>query len=242
MNDPDLAHLRRAVELAEIALEAGEEPYGSVLVGADGTVLFEDHNRTSGGDQTRHPEFEIARWAANHVAPEDRAGRHRLHVGRALRDVLGGARVGRARADRDRRVLGAVARLGGGPGRAAGAGRARCPSTRSSRTCPSRARTRSSRSACASCSAASSRSGKASDVSAPVAGRPCMIRRSGPCSSSCSCSCSRRPRGPRRARSRCATARCNGRLQRRVPEGGGARAQARRLRDPHDGTGGSRRC
>ena len=74
MNDADLVHLRRAVELAEIALEAGEEPYGSVLVGADGTVLFEDHNRTSGGDQTRHPEFEIARWAANHVAPEDRAG------------------------------------------------------------------------------------------------------------------------------------------------------------------------
>jgi tRNA(Arg) A34 adenosine deaminase TadA len=73
MNDVDLEHLRRAVELAEIALEAGEEPYGSVLVGADGTVLFEDHNRTSGGDQTRHPEFELARWAANHMAPEARA-------------------------------------------------------------------------------------------------------------------------------------------------------------------------
>ena len=39
MNDVDLEHLRRAVDLAEIALEAGEEPYGSVLVGADGTVL-----------------------------------------------------------------------------------------------------------------------------------------------------------------------------------------------------------
>jgi tRNA(Arg) A34 adenosine deaminase TadA len=73
VNDADLAHLRRAVDLAEIALEAGEEPYGSVLVGADGSVLFEDHNRTSGGDQTRHPEFEIARWAAEHMAPEARA-------------------------------------------------------------------------------------------------------------------------------------------------------------------------
>jgi tRNA(Arg) A34 adenosine deaminase TadA len=73
VNDVDLAHLRRAVDLAEIALEAGEEPYGSVLVGADGAVLFEDHNRTSGGDQTRHPEFEIARWAANHMTPEARA-------------------------------------------------------------------------------------------------------------------------------------------------------------------------
>jgi tRNA(Arg) A34 adenosine deaminase TadA len=73
VNDVDLEHLRRAVDLAEIALEAGEEPYGSVLVGADGTVLMEDHNRTSGGDQTRHPEFELARWAANHLAPADRA-------------------------------------------------------------------------------------------------------------------------------------------------------------------------
>ena len=73
MNDTDLEHLRRAVDLAEIALDAGEEPYGSVLVGADGTVLMEDHNRTSGGDQTRHPEFELARWAANNLAPADRA-------------------------------------------------------------------------------------------------------------------------------------------------------------------------
>jgi len=73
VNDVDLEHLRRAVDLAEIALEAGEEPYGSVLVGADGTVLMEDHNRTSGGDQTRHPEFELARWAANNLAPADRA-------------------------------------------------------------------------------------------------------------------------------------------------------------------------
>jgi tRNA(Arg) A34 adenosine deaminase TadA len=73
MNDVDLEHLRRAVDLAEIALVAGEEPSGSVLVGADGTVLMEDHNRTSGGDQTRHPELELARWAANHLAPADRA-------------------------------------------------------------------------------------------------------------------------------------------------------------------------
>jgi tRNA(Arg) A34 adenosine deaminase TadA len=73
MTDRDLEHLGRAVDLAEQALEAGEEPYGSVLVAADGTVLFEDHNRTSGGDQTRHPEFEIARWAANHVSPQERA-------------------------------------------------------------------------------------------------------------------------------------------------------------------------
>ena len=72
-NDADLRHLRRCVELAAEALEAGDEPFGSVLVAADGTVLFEDHNHVASGDRTRHPEFEIARWAAAHLTPEERA-------------------------------------------------------------------------------------------------------------------------------------------------------------------------
>ena len=74
MNDNDIRHLQRCVELARDALEAGEEPFGSVLVSADGAVLAEDHNRTAGGDQTRHPEFELARWAANNMAADDRVG------------------------------------------------------------------------------------------------------------------------------------------------------------------------
>lgn len=69
----DLPHLRRCVELAREALEAGDQPFGSVLVSADGKVLFEDRNRVAGGDHTRHPEFEIARWAATHLTPADRA-------------------------------------------------------------------------------------------------------------------------------------------------------------------------
>lgn len=69
----DRIHLRRAVELAAEAVDAGDQPFGSVLVNALGDVLFEDRNRTSGGDSTRHPEFEIARWAAEHVDPGERA-------------------------------------------------------------------------------------------------------------------------------------------------------------------------
>lgn len=69
----DLRHLRRCVELANEALEAGDEPFGSVLVAADGTVLAEDHNRVAGGDRTRHPEFELARWAAANMTPAERA-------------------------------------------------------------------------------------------------------------------------------------------------------------------------
>ena len=69
----ELRHLRRCVELATEALEAGDEPFGSVLVAADGTVLAEDHNRVASGDRTRHPEFELARWAAANMTPEERA-------------------------------------------------------------------------------------------------------------------------------------------------------------------------
>jgi tRNA(Arg) A34 adenosine deaminase TadA len=73
MNEIDHRHLLRCVELAERALTTGNDPFGSVLVAADGRTLHEDHNRTAGGDETRHPEFEIARWAAENMTPDDRA-------------------------------------------------------------------------------------------------------------------------------------------------------------------------
>ncbi|MCW5252063.1 nucleoside deaminase [Streptomyces sp. SHP 1-2] len=74
VKDTELPYLRRCVELAARALDAGDEPFGSVLVGADGTVLAEDHNRVASGDRTRHPEFDLARWSAAHMSPEERAG------------------------------------------------------------------------------------------------------------------------------------------------------------------------
>lgn len=73
VNEIEFQYLRRCVELATEALDVGDEPFGSVLVAADGTVLREDHNRVASGDQTRHPEFEIARWAAVNMNPEERA-------------------------------------------------------------------------------------------------------------------------------------------------------------------------
>ncbi len=68
----DRQWLARAVDLAREAKRAGDEPFGSVLVGADDTELFADHNHVSGGDNTRHPEFAIARWAAENLTPEQR--------------------------------------------------------------------------------------------------------------------------------------------------------------------------
>lgn len=64
--------MRRCVELATEALQAGDQPFGSVLVSSDGNALFEDRNRvTATGDPTRHPEFEIARWAATNMSAQE---------------------------------------------------------------------------------------------------------------------------------------------------------------------------
>ena len=49
VTDADRQVLARAVELAREAIDAGDEPFGSVLTDASGRTLFEDRNRTSGG-------------------------------------------------------------------------------------------------------------------------------------------------------------------------------------------------
>lgn len=73
ISDADLDHLRRCVDLARTALDLGDEPFGSILVDETGQTVFADHNHVAGGDATRHPEFEIARWAAAHLTPAQRA-------------------------------------------------------------------------------------------------------------------------------------------------------------------------
>ncbi|SDO24355.1 nucleoside deaminase [Vreelandella arcis] len=73
LDEQELSYVARAVALAEEALNAGDEPFGSVLVSGDGDVLAEDRNRIAGGDSTQHPEFALARWAAQNMTPEARA-------------------------------------------------------------------------------------------------------------------------------------------------------------------------
>jgi len=68
MESDDERFLRRAIELAAIGRAAGDAPFGSVLVGSDGTVLREEHNTVlSDGDITAHPELKLARWAAREL-------------------------------------------------------------------------------------------------------------------------------------------------------------------------------
>lgn len=69
-----------AVELAREALKAGDDPFGSVLVDANGHVLAQDRNRVQTGergdskaDPTLHPEFTLARWAQYSLSAKERA-------------------------------------------------------------------------------------------------------------------------------------------------------------------------
>lgn len=71
--DTDMTHLRRCIALATEALEAGDEPFGSVLVDGNGKVMREDRNRANSVDATYHPEIAVATWAAQHMSEDERA-------------------------------------------------------------------------------------------------------------------------------------------------------------------------
>lgn len=73
MTDGDRPHLQRCIELATEALNAGDAPFGSVLVDAEGNRLAEDRNRGVTDNVTHHPEFELARWAARNLDQDTRA-------------------------------------------------------------------------------------------------------------------------------------------------------------------------
>jgi tRNA(Arg) A34 adenosine deaminase TadA len=75
MTPDELGFLRRAITLALQGRAAGQEPYGSLLVDADGTVLVEDYNTVlADRDISAHPELKLARWAARELDPAAAAG------------------------------------------------------------------------------------------------------------------------------------------------------------------------
>ena len=91
MRDGDRGHLERAIELAGVARSAGEQPFGSLLVGPDGEVLAEDHNTVlSERDITAHPELKLARWAARELDP-DAAARTTMYTSCQPCGMCGGA-------------------------------------------------------------------------------------------------------------------------------------------------------
>lgn len=77
-NDSEILQL--CVDLAREALDAGDMPFGSVLVSSSGAILQTDRNRIVTGergdnvaDATLHPEFTLARWAQTHMSADERA-------------------------------------------------------------------------------------------------------------------------------------------------------------------------
>jgi tRNA(adenine34) deaminase len=63
----DMRHMRRALDLAQSARDAGEIPVGAVLV-TDGVVIGEGYNRPiSSRDPTAHAEVQALRDAAQRV-------------------------------------------------------------------------------------------------------------------------------------------------------------------------------
>ncbi|WP_062212931.1 nucleoside deaminase [Streptomyces sp. NBRC 109706] len=66
----ETAFLRRAVELAAEARAGGNPPFGSLLVGPEGTVLAEERNTTvTERDISLHPELKLAVFAARELDP-----------------------------------------------------------------------------------------------------------------------------------------------------------------------------
>ena len=75
MNAPteaDLVHLRRCIELAIQAREAGQHPFGALVVDEAGEVIAEGQNRSRppDGDPTQHAELVAVSKAARLVTPE----------------------------------------------------------------------------------------------------------------------------------------------------------------------------
>ena len=74
MSEPEQRHLRRAIELAAEARDAGDMPFGSLLVDATGEVVLEERNTVvTERDIAAHPEMKLARWAARELDPEGAA-------------------------------------------------------------------------------------------------------------------------------------------------------------------------
>ena len=69
----DHEYVDRAIELAAESVEAGNTPFGAVIV-VDGEIVGEGHNETRTNDDiAAHPEMTLARWAARELSSEERA-------------------------------------------------------------------------------------------------------------------------------------------------------------------------
>lgn len=69
----DVEHLKHCLALAKEAFEAGDEPFGSILVNKDNKVIATARNRVNEINNLAHPEIELAHWAAKNLSKEERS-------------------------------------------------------------------------------------------------------------------------------------------------------------------------
>ncbi|KQC33044.1 cytidine deaminase [Nonlabens sp. YIK11] len=65
-------YMKQCLELARASLDAGDEPFGSILVNAEGKVIATERNRVNEVDALFHPEIELARWALQNLSQQER--------------------------------------------------------------------------------------------------------------------------------------------------------------------------
>ena len=68
----DQKYLRRCLELAKEAMEAGDEAFGSVLVNEGAEFIAEARNRGNEKTILAHPEIDLAYWAAENLSEVER--------------------------------------------------------------------------------------------------------------------------------------------------------------------------
>jgi tRNA(Arg) A34 adenosine deaminase TadA len=68
----DYMHLRQCLTLAKEALDAGDSPFGSILVNAKNEVIATARNLVNQLNVLAHPEIELANWAADNLTEEER--------------------------------------------------------------------------------------------------------------------------------------------------------------------------
>ena len=65
--------MREAIDLAEAAVERGDNPFGSVLVRDDEVVSTASNRVVTENDMRRHPELDLATEAVRKDTPDERA-------------------------------------------------------------------------------------------------------------------------------------------------------------------------
>lgn len=72
LTSKDMQYLNRCLQLAREAFEAGDAPFGSILVSDGNEVIAEARNRSHQMNILAHPELELSNWAIENLTAEDR--------------------------------------------------------------------------------------------------------------------------------------------------------------------------